>query len=763
MREPLLRHCWPALLLCALAAAPAQAYVALDRWDETATNGFLGVDAWGTPTTITWSLAPDGTIIPSLTESNLISFLDANWGAGPGGADFTQRPWFFLFEQSFARLGALSGVTYVYEPNDDGVSGLQSFSNAQTAGGMLGVRGDVRIGGKSFSPDNTTLAANYFPDYGEMMVNTDQASFYTNDFENYRNMRNTIMHEAMHGLGVSHVNSSDGRFLLEPVITAIFDGPQLDDVLALQRLYGDALEKDGGNDAFELATPLGPLTTAQPLVRGTLGDDTIVDGAALDFVSIDNALDADYFRFTLNEQLDVSLTLTPKGTTYLIAPEGSGAQEAYDTRTLNDLALTLFDSTGVQQLGATADMGGLGAGEAIQRELWPGTYYARVTGSQNDVQLYQLAMAGAPPSADNLTWVGALDDGAWNVTTTANFHNGDDPDVFRPADHVVFNDAATTTTVVVAEDVAPATMTIDAAKNYTFTGPGSIATANLTVAGGGSVLLANSGNALGNIDVQSGTLLLSGVDNAPLTGVVHVAEGAAIALVSSQPIAEEARITGSGWVVGDLATPGVIAPGDSAGTLSLTGDLTLTAASIIEIEIGGLLAGSQHDVLSVAGTAALDGALQATLVDEYSPKSGDLFSVLTASALDGEFADLLLPILHPGLHWNAAYQANELVLSVGGAAIYDPADFNEDGTVDASDLAAWSDGFGENGGATHGQGDANGDMTVDGADLLVWQQRLLDGVIVSVSTLGLETPEPRALGLAWVATTTVCMQRRRPR
>ncbi|MCA9259962.1 MAG: multicopper oxidase domain-containing protein, partial [Planctomycetales bacterium] len=47
------------------------------------------------------------------------------------------------------------------------------------------------------------------------------------------------------------------------------------------------------------------------------------------------------------------------------------------------------------------------------------------------------------------------------------------------------------------------------------------------------------------------------------------------------------------------------------------------------------------------------------------------------------------------------------------------ADFDDDGDVDADDLAIWQTNFGASGG-----GDANQDGAVDGADFLIWQQEL---------------------------------------
>ena len=51
------------------------------------------------------------------------------------------------------------------------------------------------------------------------------------------------------------------------------------------------------------------------------------------------------------------------------------------------------------------------------------------------------------------------------------------------------------------------------------------------------------------------------------------------------------------------------------------------------------------------------------------------------------------------------------------------ADFDEDGDVDAADLAKWKTGFGIASGAAHMQGDADGNGAVDGADYLAWQRQ----------------------------------------
>ena len=71
------------------------------------------------------------------------------------------------------------------------------------------------------------------------------------------------------------------------------------------------------------------------------------------------------------------------------------------------------------------------------------------------------------------------------------------------------------------------------------------------------------------------------------------------------------------------------------------------------------------------------------------------------------------------------------------------ADFDEDGDVDAGDLAAWRLGYGMLTNAEHYAGDADGDGDVDGRDFLVWQQQIGSGALQAVASV----PEPQTLWL----------------
>ncbi|QDV75832.1 matrixin family metalloprotease [Botrimarina mediterranea] len=408
---------WLAALAMAIAACPALAFVpaggtaAASRWQLLA-SGEPGVA--GDPIQLTWSFVPDGTAVrradnPAATKSSdLIAKFDAAFGAGPGGSDLTQRPWFTYFDQAFSRWSELSGVTYIYEPND----------TAQLHGsgvGLTGVRGDVRIGGIGMDGVGGTLAYNYFAtDGGDMAIDTDDLAGILGDSANdYRLLRNTIMHEAGHGLGLDHATSSNANFLLEPTIDSSIDGPQHDDLRGIHWFYGDALEKApaGRNETAALASPLGYLEVGAPLTIGAGGNGALIDPTETDFVSIANENDIDFFSFTIDEPTRLTVSMTPRGATY------NQSATVFTTTTTNDLSLALFATDGVTLL-AEAALGAAGVVETIADYALheAGTYFARVRGpigpTEQVVQFYQLDLSAAsllPPLSGDFNSDGIVD------------------------------------------------------------------------------------------------------------------------------------------------------------------------------------------------------------------------------------------------------------------------------------------------------------------------------------------------------------------
>lgn len=333
----------------------------------------------GDPASITWSIVPDGTTDSANgAASDLIFFMDSIYGGGTGPVE--QRPWFNIFERAYDRWSEISGVNFVYEASDDGVP----IGGGNR--GVDGVRGDVRIGGRNIDGNSGVLAFNYLPTGGgnagfdgDMIIDTNDV-FYFNAADGplgeNRGLSNVLMHEAGHGLGILHTIPVNETKLMEPFISFAYLGPQHDDTLAVQALYGDAFEN---NDTANTATDLGELTNG----RRTLAE-----------VSINEPGDDDWYTFTAPSAGRISLTVAPTGESYDVGPQG-GTTGPVNTLLNQDLSFELLASDG--SVLASVDAVAAGEAEVLTDFDLPagGTYRLRVMGvavASSDPQLYDLTI-----------------------------------------------------------------------------------------------------------------------------------------------------------------------------------------------------------------------------------------------------------------------------------------------------------------------------------------------------------------------------------
>ncbi|MEM6329487.1 MAG: matrixin family metalloprotease, partial [Planctomycetota bacterium] len=391
------------------AAAPFQL---TGRWNSTSQGTFFG---GGTPVTLTWGFVPDGLFISGgLGEpgspSDLIAFLDANVGDGSdttaaNPTDQSGKSWFSLFQSAYDRWESISGLTFLYEPNDSG-----AFLNLS---GQDGVRADLRISGHFIdgqgpAPDN--LAYNYFPTFGDMVIDTSNVDLYSNSADNFLRLRNVLMHEIGHGLGLNHVESNNSRQLMEPRIDLAIEGPQIDDILGIQRHYGDALEKNGGNNTQATATFATSLSLFAGWAIGVDADFTDpgqpVRMDQTDFISIDDNGDVDFFEFVAADTGLLDLRAKPVGPTYNEAAQATGPQPLpQDPMAASEQSRLIFSVVNSQgQQIAFAQAASLGDAVvfndlAVQAGE---SYFVRVGGSQNTVQLYRLDAALNPAAAPGI-------------------------------------------------------------------------------------------------------------------------------------------------------------------------------------------------------------------------------------------------------------------------------------------------------------------------------------------------------------------------
>jgi len=199
-------------------------------------------------------------------------------------------------------------------------------------------------------------------------------------------------------------------------------------------------------------------------------------------------------------------------------------------------------------------------------------------------------------------------------------------------------------------------LTIALAGTYTVTANGGSTFRSLALgAGSGTQTLAIGGQSLtatSTVDVAANGRITMAGGNLAATSGTTIAGG----------------LTATGTVAGAVNNNGFVAPGQSPGTLTINGNYAQGAAGALNIEVGGLTAGTQHDQVVVNGNATLAGTLNVSLVNGFIPANGNTFTILTGTAVTGNFTTNNLPALAGGLTWqvNVGATSVQLVIVPGG-------------------------------------------------------------------------------------------------
>lgn len=144
--------------------------------------------------------------------------------------------------------------------------------------------------------------------------------------------------------------------------------------------------------------------------------------------------------------------------------------------------------------------------------------------------------------------------------------------------------------------------------------------------------------------------------------------------------------------LGDTRVEGIIAPGNSIGTLTIDGDYVQTASGIYLAE---LAPGSRSDMLHVTGTATLDGTLKA-LPEVGTYYLGEQFNFLQADGgVNGRFATLDFSSFSPFLKFNLGYGANGVQINVarGNALASAAVTANQRGVATSADSLGINQGL----------------------------------------------------------------------
>jgi len=109
-------------------------------------------------------------------------------------------------------------------------------------------------------------------------------------------------------------------------------------------------------------------------------------------------------------------------------------------------------------------------------------------------------------------------------------------------------------------------------------------------------------------------------------------------LTASNVLIDGGILKGTGSITGSVVNNGgIVAPGNSPGTLTINGSYSQSAAATLAVEI---LNTATFDLLKVTGSATLDGVLAIYLLSSATISDGDTFKVLTSTGISGDFASL---------------------------------------------------------------------------------------------------------------------------
>lgn len=344
------------------------AYNQSSRWTYTATDGSV---ASGAPLTLTYSFVPDGVNVPGTmgepaSPSNFLAKMDAAFGGN-------RALWKAKFAQAFAQWSAVCRISYM-EVGDDSAA----FDSSP---GVSGQRGDIRIAGHNIDGPYSVLAYARYPNGGDMVFDTSEE--WGSSGNDYRLLRNTIIHEHGHGIGLGHVYPTDNTKIMEPMLSLNFDGPQDDDIRGALVNYGDPFEP---NNSAATAINLGMVSAG---------------GVEKGFLATANASDQDWFKFSVVAGVVLNVRVSPTGGVYQVG-ESSGSTPTIDTESINDLQIQVYGSGGSALL-VTQNASPKGTDEVLSNYALPGAggeFFVKISdapGSIGDVQRYSLSLSAVGP------------------------------------------------------------------------------------------------------------------------------------------------------------------------------------------------------------------------------------------------------------------------------------------------------------------------------------------------------------------------------
>ena len=176
---------------------------------------------------------------------------------------------------------------------------------------------------------------------------------------------------------------------------------------------------------------------------------------------------------------------------------------------------------------------------------------------------------------------------------------------------------------------------------------------SLTINGG---TLNNTGT-LDNTFVNPGTILVDCGGSINNSGTFY--PGNTTFNLCSAGLTNSGTLAGNSTITGNLTNEGILAPGNSPGLYTVTGNYSATSTATHNFEIAGTTS-TDYDRLDVTGTATLDGTLTVLLIGGYTPSGVYDLPIITANSISGTFSSVNIP-----LGYTIVYNSDNVTLHYG--------------------------------------------------------------------------------------------------
>ena len=143
------------------------------------------------------------------------------------------------------------------------------------------------------------------------------------------------------------------------------------------------------------------------------------------------------------------------------------------------------------------------------------TYYYRVRGTNlaGFSDYSNVAQATTSETPAELTWRGDGSGNAWDIAATANWTANGSPTLYADGSFVTFDQSGSNNIPInLSETLQPGSVTVNASKNYTFGGSGSLAgSMGLVKSGSGTLFVSTANSFTGGVTASAGTFTLQNI------------------------------------------------------------------------------------------------------------------------------------------------------------------------------------------------------------------------------------------------------------